>query len=275
MLASAFGGPLTGGHQAKAAELFEERGEETAVLVLSAEISGRIYIRDWQDTLVVELNKPCGSKVDLRLDEGEYVVINIWEGDAYQSAISLRQGETLELTPGTFAAGEEATIPEERIQIQPQKETLLEDRIKMHISGGLDIKSTRIFDEQSVLVGGNIGLTLNDRLYIGLAGYSRAVHADGCFELDLDFDAGRPSYGGLVLGYSFFPSRKVHFRVETLLGGGHSWHGPFSIIEPRIDVVLNITQILGFRVGLAMPFTSQEKTGLKHGMLNFGIQFGK
>ena len=275
MLAGAFGGPLTGSQQAEDFELYEEVTETEAVLILSDEIAGHLYIRDWEDMLVVEMNKPCGSKFELRLDEGEYVVINIWEGEAYQSAIALRRGETLELTPGMFAAGEETEMPEERIQGQPQKETLLEDRIKMHITGGLDIKSTRIFDEQSVLIGGNIGLTLNNSLYIGVAGYARALHADGCFDLDLDFDAGRPAYGGLVLGYSFFPSRKIHFRVETLLGGGDSWHGTFSIIEPRIDVVLNITQILGFRVGIAMPFASQEKTGLKHGMLNFGIQFGK
>lgn len=275
MLASMLGGPLTAGQHANAFELLENGPETTAILVLSDEISGRIYIRDWEDMLVVEMNKPCGNDVELGLDEGKYVVINIWEGAVYESTITLQHGDRLKLTPELFITGESVDMPEERIQSQPHKETLMGDRIETRITGGFDIKSTRIFDDHSVFIGGNIGLTLNRNIYIGAACYSRAIRENGFFDLELDVDAGLPSYGGLVLGYSFFPSRKVHFRVETLLGAGDAWQGFFTIVEPRIDMVLNISQILRLRFGLAMPFTSQEKIGLENVMMNFGIQFGK
>jgi hypothetical protein len=97
----------------------------------------------------------------------------------------------------------------------------------------------------------------------------------GLFDLEVDFDSGSPSYGGFVLGYSFLPMRKVHFMIETLLGGGDSWRGSFGIVEPRIEMVLNINQIIRLRFGLAMPFTNQKKAGMENIMLNFGIQFGE
>jgi hypothetical protein len=286
MLVIVFGGPLMIGQQASAIDTLEYSSlisapaienvqKDKAVLVLSDEITGRIYVRNWEDILVVELDKPYGKRIELGLDKGKYVLTNIWEGEIYESRIALRQGEILNLIPDMLVAIERTDIPQEQIQIQPQKETLLGDRIEMGIAGGIDFKSTKICDEHGVLIGGNIGVTLNRNFYIGVAGYARAVRENGAFDLEVDFDDGRPSYGGLILGYSFFPLRKVHFRVETLLGGGDAWFGSFYIFEPGVDAVFNITQILRFRFGISMPFTDREKTGLDNIMLNIGIQFGK
>lgn len=275
MIASALGGPSIMGQQARAFKMFEFIPQSPAVLVLTDEISGNIFIRDREDRLVVELNKPCGNRVEVGLDEGEYTVVNIWEGDTYESAIALCQGDVLELTPAMFLMEEEGPLPLDRIPVEPQKETLMRDRFEAHLTGGFEIRTTRVFDEYSVLLGGNIGMTLNHHFSIGIAGYSRAVREHGFFDLDVDFDTGNPSYGGLVLGYSFFPWRQVHFRIETLLGGGDSWQGSFAIVEPRLDLVLNITQIVRLRFGLAVPFTNRKRAGLETVMLNFGIQFGK
>ncbi len=286
MLVSVFGGPWMIGQQASAIDLgenisqipastIEDVQKERAVLVLSDEISGRIYIRDWEDILVVELDKPYGKRIELGLDKGEYVLINIWEGEVYESRIALQQGDTLKLIPDMLVAVERVDIPHMQIQTQPQKETLLGDRIELHITGGICFKSTNVFEEHAVFIGGNIGVTLNRNIFIAIAGYARAVREDGAFDLDVDWDPGKPAYGGLTLGYSFFPSRRIHFRVETLLGGGDAWHRSFYIFEPRIDAVLNITQILQLRIGLSMPFTDREKTGLENLILNVGIQLGK
>jgi hypothetical protein len=286
MLVSVFGGPWMIGQQASAIDLrkgsslisapaIKNVQKDKAILVLSDEITGRIYVRDWEDILVVELQKPYGKRIELGLDEGEYVLVNIWGGEIYESRIALRQGDILNLTPDMLTAIEREDIPQEQIQTQPQKETFLGDRIEMCIAGGVDFKSTKICDEHGVLIGGNIGVTLNRNFYIGVAGYARAVQENGAFDLEVDFDDGKPAYGGLILGYSFFPSRRIHFRVETLLGGGDTWFGSFYIFEPGINVVFNITQILRFRLGLSMPFTDQEKTGLDNIMLKIGIQFGK
>lgn len=286
MLVIVFGGPLMIGQQASAidtlkysslisAPAIENVQKDKAVLVLSDEITGRIYIRDWEDILVVELDKPYGKNIELVLDVGEYMLLNIWEGEVYESRIALQQGDMLKLTPDMLETVERTDIPQEQIQTQTQKETLLGDRIEMYIAGGIDFKSTKICDEHGVLIGGNIGVTLNRNFYVGVAGYTRAVRENGAFDLEVDFDDGRPSYGGLILGYSFFPLRKVHFRVETLLGGGDAWFGSFYIFEPGVDAVFNITQILRFRLGISMPFTDHEKSGLENLILNIGIQFGK
>ena len=277
VIVTVLGGPMTGGHQAKAVEPMENIPEAAAVLVLSDEISGPIFIRDRKDLLVVELNKPCGSTIELGLDMGQYVVVNIWEGDVYESTIALRDGEILELTPAMFmfVAEERDDAPREHVAELPPKDTLLGDRIQVRLTGGLELKSARIFDEYGVLFGGNIGVTLNRNFSIGVAGYSRAAQGPGCFDLDVDFDEGKPSYGGLVLGYAFRPSKKVHFRIGALLGGGSTWERSFAIFEPGVDMVLNITQVLSLRLGVTMPFASPESTGIKDFMLNFGLQFGK
>jgi hypothetical protein len=286
ILVNVFGGIMVIGQLASAKDLSEDYSlisasaiedvqKDRAVLVLSDEISGRIYIRDRKDIMVVELDKPYGKDIELGLDVGEYMLINIWEGEVYESRIALQQGDILKLTPNMLVTVERADIPQEQVLMPPQKETLLGDRIEMRITGGIDFKSTKICNEHDLLIGGNIGVTLNRNFYVGIAGYARAERENSAFDLDVDFDDGKPVYGGLILGYSFSPSKKVHLKIVTLLGGGDSWFRSFYILEPGIDVVLNITQILRFRIGLSMPFTDREKTGLNDIMLNIGVQFGK
>ena len=50
--------------------------KSSAILILGSDISGKIFIRDWNDVLVVELSKPFGKKIELGLEEGEYRVFN-------------------------------------------------------------------------------------------------------------------------------------------------------------------------------------------------------
>ena len=50
-----------------------------AILVLKEEIFGKITIFDEEKGLVVELTKQVGRKLELGLDEGDYLIVNIPE----------------------------------------------------------------------------------------------------------------------------------------------------------------------------------------------------
>lgn len=73
--------------------------KSSATLVLPKNITGRIFIHDHHDVLVIELNKPYGRSIQLGLDQGKYRIMNIIEGDIYETAVSLRNGESIELRP--------------------------------------------------------------------------------------------------------------------------------------------------------------------------------
>ena len=60
----------------------------STVLVLGKDISGKIFIRDRNDELVVELARPLGKMIELGLEEGEYKIVNVMEQDVYELNIS-------------------------------------------------------------------------------------------------------------------------------------------------------------------------------------------
>jgi hypothetical protein len=120
ILVSVLGGPVIDGPQAEAFGVCDNVCEAGAILVLTEEISGRIYIRDLEDLLVVELKKPFGNRVEVGLEEGEYVVVNVRDGDVYESAIALCRGDFMELTPGMFLRDRGGDPPQENFYSQTQ-----------------------------------------------------------------------------------------------------------------------------------------------------------
>ncbi|MGD9346414.1 MAG: hypothetical protein PVH84_11155 [Candidatus Aminicenantes bacterium] len=266
--------------------------DTTAILILKEGIFGQITILDESEDLVVELTKQVGRKVELGLDEGEYLVINIPKSRPFKAWITLEEGKSVELNPEDLSP-EGMEKPEETIQdhealssakdVPIPKETLLKGESHAYFFGEFGTKTTEIFDEFAVLVGGHLGWTFNHTFSVGFAGYARAEHEDeygcGCWDWDCDHyrycDYRGPAYGGITTAFIFPPQNLVHFKVGALFGAGYAWDRHFYIFEPEFDVVLNISQILRIQAGISYPLTDRDHSGLDDVMFNVSFRFGK
>ena len=74
----------------------------SAVLLIHKEVFGKIFIRDKNEVLVLELNKMQGRPVEIGLEKGKYKVINIRDDKIYKAEIHLSKGKQTELTDEHF-----------------------------------------------------------------------------------------------------------------------------------------------------------------------------
>lgn len=114
------------------------------------------------------------------------------------------------------------TTPRGDVEFQSRREALLRGRVKSHFFGLIGTKSTTVYGERAFLLGGSIGFTFNRSFSVGVAAYARAMAGMGALELDVDFDPGKPAFGGLFFEYSFAPYRKIYFKASALFGSGNS-----------------------------------------------------
>ncbi|MGD8538452.1 MAG: hypothetical protein PVI66_07025 [Candidatus Aminicenantes bacterium] len=266
--------------------------DTTAILVLNEGIFGKITILDEDEDLVVELTKQVGRKVELGLEEGDYLIINVPESKPFKAWVTLEEGTTVELNPEDLTPEGVEQRGEERPDLDPQrpaetveipKETLLRGESHAYFFGEISTKTTEIHDEFAVLFGGQLGWTFNHTFSIGFAGYARAEHEDwhDCGRWDWDHDGYRycdyrgPAYGGITTAFIFPPQNLIHFKVGALFGAGYAWDRHFYIFEPEVDLVLNISQILRIQAGISYPITDKDHSGLENVMFNVSFRFGK
>jgi hypothetical protein len=76
--------------------------KSTAVLVLKEVISGKIYIHNQNNVLVVELNKLAGQEISIGLDTGVYRIINIDDRAIWEAKVTLESGQSSELDLDDF-----------------------------------------------------------------------------------------------------------------------------------------------------------------------------
>jgi len=241
----------------------------SAILILSPEISGRIFIHDKKNSLVVELSKPAGRSIELGLEEGEYRVINLLEGQVFESKIKLRNGVNFALDADEFSKSDKKyTTPRGARSIQVQKETLLKKKSKPLLFGEFVTKTTRLNNATGLIMGGGAGLTFGHAFSFGFAGYGKSNFAGG--------GPGLPGYGGLTFAYIFNRDRTLHWRITALAGSGTSKGGSiFYIFEPGAEIILNLSGIVRIQAGISIPLTDREDSGLNSPVINVGFQFGK
>lgn len=128
------------------------------------------------------------------------------------------------------------TTPRGRRAEQIDKHTVLQGKSTYRIFGEFSSKSTEIYGEYALLMGGSLGVTIN----------------------------------------RFSPTKKLHFRATALAGSGTSRYGSiFYIFEPGVEGVLNISRVVRLTFGLSVPLTDKDDTGMNNVSLNVGFQFGK
>lgn len=80
-------------------------------LLIEKEVFGKLFIRDANDTLVVELNKPGGREIELGLESGEYKITNIRENKVFRADIQLTEGKSARLDMGQLKESERIMGP--------------------------------------------------------------------------------------------------------------------------------------------------------------------
>ena len=266
--------------------------DDVAILVLNEEIYGKITIFDEDEDLVIELTKLVGRNLELGLDEGEYLIVNIPESKPFKAWITLEEGTRFELSVEDLTPEAPETSQEIKPDCEPQsstkepqsqKETLLGDEGHSHFYGEFGTKTTDVFDEFSVLVGGQLGWTFDHAFSIGFAAYAKAEHENEYGYGDWDWDCGDyryydyrgPAYGGFTFAFIYPAKSLIHFKVGALFGAGYCWDRHFYIFEPGFDVVLNISQIVRLQVGVSYPLTDRSETGPNDVFFNVNFRFGK
>ncbi|QQS35363.1 MAG: hypothetical protein IPM56_14085 [Ignavibacteriales bacterium] len=181
-------------------------------------------------------------------------------------------------------------------QIFPQEQTLLGDGEVSHGGyGGPVIKFSQVNDNFAVLFGGRGGWIINHTFVIGGAGYGLVNSIDGnevIFGSTRRLDFG---YGGLELGYINKSDDLIHFSVYTLIGAGSvrsrvdddlfpdydDNHDTFFVLEPSLNVVLNLTTFMRVAVGGSYRYVNVDKvqnltsSDLSGPSIGLTLKFGK
>lgn len=167
-------------------------------------------------------------------------------------------------------AQETETIYSNRASDRPMNMLIKSDKgFGGHLS--LNVKGSEVYDEMSVLVGGELVFTLNHALNVGVAGYGMPSRVE--YNDPENFYLGTPSvemaYGGFFVEPVFFDQQVVHFTVPVLIGAGWSalsdsryynnpeYDDPFRIIEetgyfvfePGINMEVNLARNVKFTLG--------------------------
>ncbi len=166
--------------------------------------------------------------------------------------------------------------------------------------GALEMKYSRLFDHNAILIGGRGGWIIDHSFSIGGGGYGLVSSplVEGYKEdVDTNYYA-RAGWGGLYLQYAYKPNKVVHIIMSSLIGGGGLSYTPeldlmeedidgeyessgFFIFEPGIGAEINFLKFFRMEVGasyrfiggLNIPHSSDaDFSGLS---INCAFKFGK
>lgn len=157
-----------------------------------------------------------------------------------------------------------------------QEQTLLGDTEIEHGGyGAMVIKAATINNEPAILIGGRGGWIINHTFSIGIGGYGLANNIEANTVGPFGQKYLQMGYGGLDLEFIANSDDLLHFSVHALIGGGsagfrNSWdddnwdndfdmdhhHDPFFVIEPGVNVDLNITPWFRTSVGASYRYVS-------------------
>ncbi|MCB9184620.1 MAG: hypothetical protein H6591_11950 [Flavobacteriales bacterium] len=150
--------------------------------------------------------------------------------------------------------------------------------------GGPSAHYTRVLDQDALLVGARGGWLINHRLTIGLAGHGLVTYVGNAGYDAYLHDIGRSprhrsrfdmGYGGLLIEPIIAYRSPIHISLPILVGAGgcvYSWDGQpetdfdprfysddaqaFFVVEPGIDLELNVIPLLRVGLGASYRYTS-------------------
>jgi hypothetical protein len=154
-----------------------------------------------------------------------------------------------------------------------EAQTLIDGKIESGGYGAIVLKFGKLYDQNSIFVGGQGGWLINHTFVLGVGGYGLIndikiypVNPEKIIYLNI-------GYGGLFLEYIISPKKLVHFNVNSLLGAGkvhyeekiydeefaqetHPKSDVFFVIEPGFNLMLNFQKNIRIGVGISYRYTN-------------------
>jgi hypothetical protein len=138
--------------------------------------------------------------------------------------------------------------------------------------GGVAVKFSSFNDQFAVMTGGRGAITINKKFTIGGGGYGIAntIHlASPSPDTTRIFKMG---YGGLELGYVFYPGKKVNIGATLLFAAGASFwqNNPKSTVEELFDEDFKIFPVFepAFYGEFALSRIMRLHTGVSYRYIN-------
>ncbi len=139
--------------------------------------------------------------------------------------------------------------------------------------GSISIRYTELEDRDAFVFGARAGVVMGHMMSLGLggAGFFNDVHYDATIQQDISLAGG---YGGFFFEPTLMPKYPVHVSFPILIGAGgvavvsvddeDRWEDDyksqasdaFLVIEPGVEVELNVTKFFRFSVGAYYRYTS-------------------
>ncbi len=171
--------------------------------------------------------------------------------------------------------------------------TLIEKSDDIGGYGGLSVLYSQIDAKDAFIFGARGGLIMGHIFTLGIAGtgFINDSHLDNILDRNVSLAGG---YGGMFFEPIIFPKFPVHISVPVLIGIGgvaytsvevREWDNDyfvedsetFLVLEPGLEMEMNLTQFFRFSMGAYYRYTSEiELLNTDKDVLNgfsFGVNF--
>ncbi len=253
---------------------------KTSGLIIEKKIAGKIYIRNNDNVLVAELQKPYGRELEIALPEGKYTLSNRIDDTLFEARIDIPHGENYHLAQNNMTGtGAEDTVfkGETKSEIKQNKKVVFTPG-KIDHGGYLGVynQATMMNGNLCNLVGGKAAWIINHSFAIGGGGYGltypteRAEFTGKSYNgLDTTTAFG---FGGVLFEYFIWPDRIVTIAPGIIIGGGGiEYYNPsemdeekddekltdsFLTVMPELNIYLNITEYVRIGAGVSYRFVN-------------------
>ena len=175
-----------------------------------------------------------------------------------------------------------AFAQEEKEEVKMDNMNTIFNKENLKVTGGFiapELKVGNVHEDVSLFIGGNLGMTFNDKFTFGLAGYGLTNNSN--FDINrtgtLESASIGMGYGGLLLEYTFFTNKKIHFSIPVVVGVAgiyiyeddddyfnSEWdeieNSAAFVVEPGINIELNMFKF--FRIDLGASYRLISQTDL-------------
>lgn len=178
-------------------------------------------------------------------------------------------------------------------QEQEEQETLVGGGIESGGFGGVVAKITVLNDRMCVMTGAWGAWLINHQLALGGGWYNLVSAQTLPDSINMDME-----YSGFTAEYIFMPSSLIHYSAQVTIGGGSLDFSRvrvgsvgnngivddvFFIVEPGVNVEMNVASFMRFQIGASYRFVSgidNNSFGVTNAdisgpALNFMVRFGK
>jgi hypothetical protein len=152
--------------------------------------------------------------------------------------------------------------------------------------GGTVLKFSRVNNQFAVMNGGRGSVTINRRFTIGGGGYGIVNRISLESNSNDTYRFLKMGYGGLELGYIFFPGQKLNVGSSLLIAGGAVFTETlpktkensfqlFPVLEPSLYGEVKLSKMIRLQTGLTYRYINGTKLDLIAGrkMSGFSVYF--